>query len=120
MRQTLGDVMKVNGFSRYAVIDDRGDHVKDEIQNLLQQIGSLVYWSDRVPWMERVARQRVPRSGARRTRRASHHRTRALADQRPLPRGRMFLTQDAHIRYRSAETTALHQAGLGASGHSSG
>jgi hypothetical protein len=28
MRQTLGDVMKVNGFSRYAVIDDRGDHVK--------------------------------------------------------------------------------------------
>ena len=27
-----------------------------EIQNLLQQVGSLVYWSDRVPWMERVAR----------------------------------------------------------------
>ena len=56
MRQTFGDVMKVNGFSRCAVIDDRGDHVKDEIQNLLQQVGSLVYWSDRVPWMERVAR----------------------------------------------------------------
>ena len=52
----FGDVMKVNGFSRYAVIDDRGDLVKDEIQNLLQQVGSLVYWSDRVPWMERVAR----------------------------------------------------------------
>ena len=52
----FGDVMKVNGFSRYAVIDDRGDHVKDEIQNLLQQVGSLVYWSDRDPWMERVAR----------------------------------------------------------------
>ena len=51
----FGDVMKVNGFSRYAVIDDRGDHVKDEIQNLLQQVGSLVYWSDRTPWMERVA-----------------------------------------------------------------
>ena len=51
----FGDVLKVSGFSRYAVIDDRGDHVKDEIQNLLQQVGSLVYWSDRVPWMERVA-----------------------------------------------------------------
>ena len=37
------------------MIHDRGDHVKDEIQNLLQQVGSLVYWSDRVPWMERVA-----------------------------------------------------------------
>lgn len=56
MGQTLGDVMEVNGFSRYAVIDDRGDNVKDEIQNLLQQVGSLVYWSDRVPWMEWVAR----------------------------------------------------------------
>jgi hypothetical protein len=43
----FGDVMKVNGFSRYPVVDDRGDHVKDEIQNLLQQVGSLVYWSDR-------------------------------------------------------------------------
>jgi len=52
----FGDVRKVNGVSRYAVIDDRGDHVKDEIQNLLHQVGSLVYWSDRVPWMERVAR----------------------------------------------------------------
>jgi len=51
----FGDVMKVNGFSRFAVIDDRGEHVKDEIQNLLQQVGSLVYWSDRGPWMERVA-----------------------------------------------------------------
>ena len=51
----LGDVMKVNGFSRYAVIDGRGDHVKDEIQNLLQQVGSRFYWSDRAPWMERVA-----------------------------------------------------------------
>jgi len=29
---------------------------KDEIQNLLQQVGSLVYWSDRASWMERVAR----------------------------------------------------------------
>jgi len=48
--------MNVNGFSRYAVIDDRGDHVKDEIKNLLQQVGSLVHWSDRAPWMERVAR----------------------------------------------------------------
>ena len=52
----FGDVMKVNGFARYVVIDDRGDHVKDEIQNLLQQVGNLVYWSDRVPWMERVGR----------------------------------------------------------------
>ena len=28
-------------------------------------------------------------------------------------RGWMFLTQDAHIRYRSAEATALREAGLG-------
>jgi hypothetical protein len=47
---------KVSGFSRYAAIDDRGDCVKEEIQNLLQQVGSLVCWSDRLPWMERVAR----------------------------------------------------------------
>ena len=50
MRQTFGDVMKVNGISRYADIDERG-------------------------WL--------------------------------------FLTQDAHIRYRSAEAAALREAGLG-------
>jgi len=53
---SFGDVMKANGFSRSAVIDDRGDHVKDEIRNLLQQVGSPVYWSDRALWMERMAR----------------------------------------------------------------
>lgn len=37
---------------------------KDEIQNLLQQVGSLVYWSDRVLWMEPVARQRLGASTA--------------------------------------------------------
>ena len=51
----FGDVINVNGISRHAVIDDRGDHVKDEIQSLLQQVGSPVYWSDRAPWMEGVA-----------------------------------------------------------------
>lgn len=56
MGQTLGDMMKVNGFSRYAVIDDCGDLVDDEIQNLPQQVGSLVCWSDREPSMERAAR----------------------------------------------------------------
>ena len=50
MRQTFGDVMKVNGISRYADIDERG-------------------------WL--------------------------------------FFTQDAHIRYSWAETTTLHESGLG-------
>ncbi len=55
MYALFGDVINVNGISRHAVIDDRGDHVKDEIQSLLQQVGSPVYWSDRAPWMEGVA-----------------------------------------------------------------
>jgi hypothetical protein len=51
----FGDIMKVNGYARVAVIDDRGDHVNDDVQNLLQQVGSLVYWTDRAPWIGRVS-----------------------------------------------------------------
>ena len=51
----FGDLMHTNGYGRVALIDDRGEAVKEDAQNLLQQVSSLVYWTSREPWLERVA-----------------------------------------------------------------
>ena len=51
----FGDLMHANGYGRVALIDDRGEAAKEDAQNLLQQVSSLVYWTSREPWLERVA-----------------------------------------------------------------
>lgn len=51
----FGDLMHANGYGRISLIDDRGDAVREDTQNLLQQVSSLVFWENRAPWMERIA-----------------------------------------------------------------
>jgi len=51
----FGDLMHTNGYGRIALIDDRGDAVKDDAQNLLQQVSRLVYWKHRTRWLDQVS-----------------------------------------------------------------
>lgn len=47
----FGDMANVNGFSRYAVLDDREVTPDWEIARLLVQVAHVVPWSERDPWL---------------------------------------------------------------------
>ena len=51
----FGDIASVNGYARYSIIDDREDPPSEEIVRLLFQVSQVVRWSDREPWLSRVA-----------------------------------------------------------------
>ena len=53
LKQKIDVAARLRGIAK--AVKSIDDHVKDEIQSLLQQVGSPVYWSDRAPWMEGVA-----------------------------------------------------------------
>lgn len=51
----FGDVGRVNGFHLLAVVDDREASPSDQVWNLLLQVGEVLRWSQRDPWLAKVA-----------------------------------------------------------------
>jgi hypothetical protein len=47
----FGDLARANSYERYAVIDDRTGEPTADIVRLLDQVGKVVEWSDREPWL---------------------------------------------------------------------
>jgi hypothetical protein len=52
----FGDIASANGYTRYAVIDDRAEAPSGEVVRLLVQVAKIVEWSEREPWLTEVAR----------------------------------------------------------------
>jgi hypothetical protein len=52
----FGDIAQANGYARYAVIDDRSGEPTADIVRLLGQVGQVVEWTEREPWLVRFMR----------------------------------------------------------------
>ncbi|MGD0165699.1 MAG: hypothetical protein ABSC51_00205 [Gaiellaceae bacterium] len=51
----FGDISRTNGYDLMAVLDDRATTPNDQVLSLLLQVGSVVQWSQRDPWLANMA-----------------------------------------------------------------
>jgi hypothetical protein len=51
----FSDLAPVNGFKRFALLDDRREQPSDDIRSLLVQVGKVVTWSSHDHWLNQVS-----------------------------------------------------------------